>query len=188
MTSLAAMRLRAFVGVELRVHGGGEVGLSGEMRIDVLMAGLAGIGTREKRRAVGQLTAEAMEPIQADFIPRAAFLNFLKEHGDAAVRVAEILSKIYHSTLLEVRYLGLFSSATEKLARFLLDLPEHPPDKENNKAMLTLTHREIGETIGASRETVTRLFADFKREGLVEVHGATVVFLDRNKLEKLMPG
>ena len=45
MTSLAAMPLRAFVCVELRVHGGGEVGRSGEMRIDVFMACLAGIGT-----------------------------------------------------------------------------------------------------------------------------------------------
>jgi len=135
-----------------------------------------------------ELTAEAMEPIQADFIPRAAFLHFLKQNGDAAVRVAEILSKIYHSTLLEVRFLGFFSSAAEKFARFLLDLPTRSSDEKDNRATLTLTHREIGETIGASRETVTRLFANFKREGLIEVHGPTVVFLDRNKLEKVIPG
>jgi CRP-like cAMP-binding protein len=48
-----------------------------------------------------------------------------------------------------------------------------------------LTHKEIGETIGASRETVIRLFASFKREGLVEVHGASVVIPDKPKLEKL---
>src|SRR5580704_12366560 len=45
MTSLAAMPLRAFMRVELRIHGGGEVRCSGEMRIDLLMAGLASIGT-----------------------------------------------------------------------------------------------------------------------------------------------
>src|ERR1700741_98720 len=45
VTSLAAMPLHAFVRVELRVHGGNEVGRSSEMRIDVLVAGLAGIGT-----------------------------------------------------------------------------------------------------------------------------------------------
>lgn len=50
---------------------------------------------------------------------------------------------------------------------------------------MTLTHKEIGETIGASRETVIRLFASFKREGLVEVHGASVVIPDKPKLEKL---
>jgi CRP/FNR family transcriptional regulator len=135
-----------------------------------------------------ELTAEAMEPLQANFIPRDAFMVFLKQHGEAAVRVAEILSEIYHATLSEVRYLGFSSSAAEKLARFLLDLPNHQSDRKDNRATLTLTHKEIGETIGASRETVTRLFANFKREGLVEVHGATVVLLDRPKMESLVVG
>src|ERR1700752_2693372 len=50
VTRRAAMPLHAFLRVELCVHGGGEVGRSGEMRIDLLMAGLAGIGTHVKRR------------------------------------------------------------------------------------------------------------------------------------------
>ena len=136
-----------------------------------------------------ELTAEAMEPLQANFIHREAFLHFLKEHGEAAVRVAEILSRIYHATLLEVRYLGFSSSTAEKLARFLLDLPGQPSIKQNEtRSTLTLTHKEIGETIGASRETVTRLFASFKREGLIEVHGATLIIHDRPRLEKFLAG
>src|SRR5208282_4119592 len=116
-----------------------------------------------------ELTAEALEPLQANFIPRAAFLQFLREHGEAAMRVAEILSRIYLATLLEVRYLGFASSAGEKLARFLLDLPTMPTESNgHSRATLTLTHKEIGEMIGASRETVTRLFAHFKREHLLE--------------------
>lgn len=136
-----------------------------------------------------ELTAEALEPLQANFIPRVAFLHFLREHGEAAVRVAEILSKIYHATLLEVRYLGFSSSTAEKLARFLLDLPATPGQNNGHvRAILTLTHKEIGEMIGASRETVTRLFANFKREGLVEVHGATLVISDKSRLEKMLEG
>ena len=134
-----------------------------------------------------ELTAEALEPLQANFIPREAFLQFLKQHGEAAVRVAEILSKIYHATLLEVRYLGFSSSTAEKLARFLLDLPLIPGQNGGHvRATLTLTHKEISEMIGASRETVTRLFANFKREGLIEVHGATLVISDKAKLEKML--
>lgn len=134
-----------------------------------------------------ELTAEALEPLQANFIPKDAFLQFLKEHADAAVRVAEMMSRIYHATLLEVRYLGFSSSTGEKLARFLLDLPAQPAGTNgHSRAMLTLTHKEIGETIGASRETVTRLFASFKREGLIEVHGASVLIPSRPRLEKMM--
>lgn len=50
-----------------------------------------------------ELTAEALEPLQANFISRDAFIHFLKEHGEAALRVTEILSQIYYATLLEVR-------------------------------------------------------------------------------------
>jgi len=136
-----------------------------------------------------ELTAEAMEPIEANFIPKDAFVHFLKEHAEAAVRVAELLSSIYHATLLEVRYLGFASSTSEKLARFLLDLPAQAAAGEGYpRATLTLTHKEIGETIGASRETVTRLFASFKREGFIEVHGATVILSDKPKLEALVGG
>jgi CRP/FNR family cyclic AMP-dependent transcriptional regulator len=136
-----------------------------------------------------ELTAEALEPVQANFIPRVAFMRFLREHGEAALRVAEILSEIYHSTLLEVRFLGFSSSTAEKLARFVLDLPA--TTAENNahlRATLTLTHKEIGEVIGASRETVTRLFAHFKREGMIEVHGSTLLITDKPSLAKLLEG
>jgi cyclic nucleotide-binding protein len=54
-----------------------------------------------------ELTAETLEPVHANFIPREAFLHFLRGHGQAAVRVAEILSEIYHAALLEVRYLSV---------------------------------------------------------------------------------
>ena len=134
-----------------------------------------------------ELTAEALEPLQVHFIPRDAFLHFLRQHGEAAVRVAEMLSQIYHATLAEVRYLGLSVTTAEKLARFLLDLPTSTvPDNGHLRATLTLTHNEIAEIIGASRETVTRLFASFKREGFIEVHGSSVVFLNKPALQKLL--
>jgi CRP/FNR family transcriptional regulator len=137
------------------------------------------------------VTAEALKPIQANFIPRDAFLRFLREHGEAALRAAEILSDIYRATYQEVRYLGLSGSVTERLARFLLDLtaglrlndrPNHGP----GRVTMTLTHEEIAEMIGSSREIVTRLFASFKRRGLVEVRGATLMIANKSELAKLL--
>jgi CRP/FNR family cyclic AMP-dependent transcriptional regulator len=55
-----------------------------------------------------ETTAEALEPIQATFIPREPFLQFLKKHGEASLRVAEVLSNIYQATYQEVRYPGAF--------------------------------------------------------------------------------
>ncbi len=134
-----------------------------------------------------EATAEALEPVQTRFIPREAFLQFLREHGEAAVRVAQMLSEICHATYREVRYLGLCGSAAEKLARFLLDWTANQPSQDGHvHVTLTLTHEEIAAMIGASRETVTRLFADFKRKRLLEVKGSTLVLTNKPGLQKLV--
>ncbi len=136
-----------------------------------------------------EVTAETLEPVQANFIPREDFLRFLREHGEAALRVAEMMTRIYNATLMEVRYLGFARTAAGKFARFLLDLTGNGhAEPERSRATLTLTHREIGERIGASRETVTRLFSDFRREHLIEMHGSTVVLADKPSLARLVEG
>jgi len=97
------------------------------------------------------------------------------------------LNQIYQATLSEVRYLALSGSTAEKLARFLLDLPANrTQDKGQIRATLTLTHKEIAEMIGTSRETVTRLFASFKRQRLVEVRGSTLILANKAGLERLL--
>ena len=83
-----------------------------------------------------------------------------------ALRVAETLSDIYYATYREVRCLGLSGSVEEKFTNFLLDFAaRHGSENGQTRVALTLTHEEIAEIIGVSRETVTRLFADFKRKG-----------------------
>lgn len=134
-----------------------------------------------------ELTAEALEPIQANFIPRHEFLHFLREHGEAALRTAEMLCHIYHATHQEVKYLGLSGSAAEKVARFLLDRAGSVTSDDGTiRAKQTLTHEEIAEMIGASRETVTRVFASFKKKKLIEVHGSTLVIKNMADLEQLV--
>jgi CRP/FNR family transcriptional regulator len=54
------------------------------------------------------------------------------------------------------------------------------------RATLTLTHEEIAEMIGVARETVTRIFATFKREQLIEVRGSTLVIANKAGLERLL--
>ena len=136
-----------------------------------------------------ELTAEALEPLHCNFIPRAPFLRFLRRHGEAALRVAEILSEIYQDTLHQVRYLGLSASTAEKLARFLLESP--PARSQSNGHViraLPLTHKEIAEMIGSSRETVTRVFARFKRESLVQVRGSELRIVNPAGLEQFLVG
>jgi len=132
-----------------------------------------------------QATADVLEPTQANYIPRNDFLNFLREHGEVAFRVAQQLSENYYHALSEMRTIGLSHSAAEKLARFILDwCAQHETKDGDDKARLTLTYEEIAQMIGTSRETVTRIFADFKKKQLVEVRGSQVAVLDKEGLEK----
>lgn len=134
-----------------------------------------------------ELTAEVIEPTQANFISSGDFLRFLREHGEAALRVAQQLGETYHSAIAEMRTIGLSHSADEKLARFLLDLcAGHEQGKGELKFTLTVTHEEIAQMIGASRETVTRLFTDFKRKQLLQVKGSTLIIKDKAGLESLV--
>jgi len=49
-----------------------------------------------------------------------------------------------------------------------------------------MTHEEIGQMIGTSRETVTRLLAGFKRQHLIQLKGSTLFVPNRNALESLI--
>ena len=134
-----------------------------------------------------ELTADVIEPTQANFIHREDFLHFLREHGEAALRVAQQLGETYHSAITEMRTIGLSHSATEKLARFLLDrAADHAEEKGEIRLTLTLTHEEIAQMIGASRETVTRLFADFKKKELLQVKGSTLILKNKAGLESIL--
>jgi len=134
-----------------------------------------------------QATAEVLEPTQANFISRNDFLAFLREYGEVAFRVAQQLSENYYHALSEMRTIGLSHSAAERLARFILDwCTQHETKDGQARAKLTLTHEEIAQMIGTSRETVTRLFADFKRKQLLDVRGSTVAILNKPGLEKLL--
>ncbi|MHB8218450.1 MAG: Crp/Fnr family transcriptional regulator [Candidatus Sulfotelmatobacter sp.] len=134
-----------------------------------------------------EVTAEMMEPGQANFIARDALLQFLREYGEVALRVAEQLSRNYYTAYEEIRTLGLTSSPAEKFAKLLLSwLPNVENGTEPAHLKLTLTHEEIAEMIGTTRETVSRLFSDFKKKQLLHLKGSTLIIRNKPALEKIV--
>jgi CRP/FNR family transcriptional regulator, cyclic AMP receptor protein len=131
-----------------------------------------------------EVTAEMIEPGQANFITRDALLHFLRENGEVAVRVAEQLSRNYYTAYEEIRTLGLTTSPSEKFAKLLLGWAAGNGDPLSMK--VTFTHEEIAEMIGTTRETVSRLFSEFKRKQLVQLKGATLFIRNKAALEKMV--
>ena len=134
-----------------------------------------------------ELTAETLDPCQVNFVKREDFIRYLREHNEVTLRVAEQLSDKYNTACHESRSLGLSHSAAEKLAKLLLDWSEKNGDsKQPGRMKLALTHEEIAQMIGTSRETVTRLFADFKKRQIIMLKGSTLTIRNRNALETLI--
>ena len=134
-----------------------------------------------------ELTAETVDPCQINFVKREDFLRFLREHSEACLRVAEQLSEKYNTACREIRSLGLSHSAAEKLARLLLDwsVRNGEANKQEPRVKLALTHEEIAQMIGTSRETVTRLFAELKKRQIVQAKGSTLVIRNKAALKSL---
>ena len=134
-----------------------------------------------------QVTAETIDPCQVNFVKRDDFLRFLKDDVEACFKVAEQLSEKYHNACKEAGSLGLSHSAAEKLAKLLLEWSSKNGDggKGEPRLKLRLTHEEIAQMIGTSRETVTRLFAEMKKRQIVQSKGSTLVIRNTGALRDL---
>jgi CRP/FNR family transcriptional regulator len=133
-----------------------------------------------------EITAETLQPAQLAYVSREDFMKLIKENGDACLLVAQHLGRDCHSAYEVIRSIGLSNSVEEKLARFLLDWVNSAQTPNFSlRVKLALTHEEIAQLIGCSRESVSRSFSDFKRKHLVEVNGATLVVQNKEALETL---
>jgi len=134
-----------------------------------------------------EVTAEMMEPGQANFVPRDSLMQMLKDHPEVSMRVAQQLSRNYYTAYEEIRTLGLAASPSEKFAKLLLAWSsKSASDDGSAQVKLTLTHEEVAEMIGTTRETVSRLFSEFKKKQLMQLKGATLVIRSRMALEKIV--
>jgi CRP/FNR family transcriptional regulator, cyclic AMP receptor protein len=121
-----------------------------------------------------ELSAETIEPAQVTFMRRDHFIRMLQSHVDSSMRAAQQLSLAYASAQREIRSLGLAQTTSEKLAKLILGWCEKGEETAKGiRLKVLLTHEEIAQMIGTTRETVTRLLSDFKRRKVIEVKGST---------------
>jgi len=131
-----------------------------------------------------EMTAEVLYPAKIAPIERADFLKFVARNPEVYQALMQEMSRQYGMACEQLRTVGLASTAPEKLARLLLDWSESGQKTENGiRFRFSLTHEEIGEFIGASRETVTRTLSAFKTRHLVAFNGSMLTIPSRGALE-----
>ncbi len=96
------------------------------------------------------------------------------------------MSLEFQSAYRDMHDLVLARSSSGKLARLLLSFSQNQLSNADEVRLRSImTHEEMAQRIGSSRETVTRLLSDLKRKQLIRLDGATLVIKNRTALEAL---
>jgi CRP/FNR family transcriptional regulator, cyclic AMP receptor protein len=134
-----------------------------------------------------ELTVETMQPCQLNFVGREDMLRFLKDHADASLHATQHLARDCSDAYGVVRSIGLSHSVSERFARFLLETAVDGETSNGTvRVRLAMTHEEISQLVGTSRETITRLLSEFRRNEMAELKGSTLIIHDRPALQHLI--
>ncbi len=132
-----------------------------------------------------ETTAETATPCLLNFIDRKHFLELMQLHSETGVHVAQCLSRDYQSAYRDIHDLVLTRSSAGKLARLLLSQSLRQGVEGAESMATPMTHEEMAQRIGSSRETVTRLLSRLRKKQLIRLEGPTLIIRDRMALEAL---
>jgi CRP/FNR family transcriptional regulator len=134
-----------------------------------------------------ELTAQTMQPCLLNFVGREDLLRFLKGHGDACLHAAQHISRDCRDAYDAVRSIGLSHSVSERVAKFLLaSATDGQVMNGVVYARVALTHEEIAQLTGTSRETITRILSEFRKKDIVELKGSTLIIHNKPALEQFV--
>lgn len=133
-------------------------------------------------------TAETLEPTQVKFVKREDFVRFLERFPQGYRNASMQLAQQAETENDQIRSIGLSHSAAEKLAHLILTWCSETGRVADDgvRIQVLMTHQDISQLIGTSRETVTRLLKDFRDHRIIAVKGSTLTVCDRPALEAMV--
>jgi CRP/FNR family transcriptional regulator, cyclic AMP receptor protein len=131
-----------------------------------------------------EATAEVLRPCQIALVPSRDFQKFLRKHPAVLQSVASHLGSQYRAACEQLCAVGLGATIFEKVVQFLLSWSaDRGGSQDGIQFTLPLSHAEIGEYIGTTRESVTRTLSTLRSRGLIASHGSTFVIPDRAAMQ-----
>ena len=120
-------------------------------------------------------SAETLEPCHVELVRSVDFTHFIQKHPEAYQAMVRQLTSQYSDSCEQMRTICLAASSREKLARLLLHWSSEGRERSDGmRLQVPLTHEQIAECVGSTRETITRTLSDFKAHHLVTLKGATI--------------
>src|SRR6185295_15705417 len=119
-------------------------------------------------------------------IERGEFEKLLQKEGMVGYRLTKIFAQRRREIENKIENL-VFKDVNAKLAQLLLRLGTEygVDDARGTLVALKITHQEMANLIGSTRETVSLTLSQFKRKGLIQTDGRKVIISDREGLRAL---
>ena len=130
--------------------------------------------------------AEAMENSMITELERTDVEKLLQNHASFGYQLTRILAARRRELENKLETL-VFRDVTSKLAELLLKLAEEygVEDSRGTMVALKITHQELANLIGSTRETVSLTLSQFKRKKLICTEGRKVIISDAESLRAL---
>jgi CRP/FNR family transcriptional regulator, cyclic AMP receptor protein len=149
------------------------------------------LGVRGPGELVGELaaidskprsaTAMALDPLNVRVIPASEFRDFVAHHADAVLRLMRMLiGRLREADRRRVEFGA--NDAAGRVAHLLAELAAEREAHGHDFAEVRLSQQEIGELIGASRESVSRGLAVLRDRRLVRTGRRSVAVLNVDAL------
>jgi CRP-like cAMP-binding protein len=129
---------------------------------------------------------QALEPVLVCEIHRDDFERFLERCPPVGNRLLKLMGgrlRYVESKLSDL----VFRSAPARLAQLLLELSQSMGeyDEKGIRLNIRLTHQNLANLIGTSRETVSTLLRQFQRQGLVTQDHRFIFLHDPSRLAQI---
>ncbi len=120
-------------------------------------------------------------------IPKSLIEKMMKRQPNFLLHLFEIVSRRRQSVEDRVQHL-LFRDVGAKLAELILDLSQKYGVEEDDgtRIAMKITHQEMANLIGSTRETVSLTLSQFRKQNLVRLHKRQVIILDFKELRALL--
>lgn len=127
--------------------------------------------------------AEAVEVSTVLLIPADEMRRLVEQHPDVAIGVTKLIGLRRRRIERRLKYL-LFRSNRERLVHLLLELAEQYGRRTAEGVLLTikLSHQDLANVIGSTRETVTVTLGELQAEGHLSVGRRKIVLSNLDRL------
>ncbi len=126
---------------------------------------------------------EALDHAVVCTLQRTLFEDIIRSTPDIALKVIRILARRLRAAEQEIEDLAL-RNVPGRLSALLLRLAEAYGLQNDRGIRLSfrLTHQDLAQMIGSTRETVTIIMSRFQDDGLIAVERRTLIILDCERL------